>query len=61
MQPGKNLIFGKKPDTSLKVGSFGVGKKFVSLTCYFWVYMMPYSCLYDSAKTACLEKSPQVT
>ena len=27
MQPGKNLIFGKKPETSLKVGLFRVGKK----------------------------------
>ena len=33
MQPGKNLIFGKKPETSLKVGLFGVAKKFVPLLC----------------------------
>ena len=52
MQAGKNLIFGKKPETSLKVGLFGVGKKFVPLMCYFWVCMMHHSYLYDSAKTA---------
>ena len=56
IQPGKYLIFGKKPEISLKVGLFGVGKKFVSLMCYFWVYMMHHSCLYDSAKTVCFGK-----
>ena len=24
--------------------------------CCLWVYMIHHSCLYDSAKTACLEK-----
>ena len=56
IQPGKYLIFGEKPEISLKVGLFGVGKKFVSLMCYFWVYMMHHSCLYDSAKTVCFGK-----
>ena len=56
IQPGKNLIFGKKPEISLKVGFFEVGKKFIPLMCYFWVYMMHHSCLYDSAKTACFGK-----
>ena len=28
-QPAKNLISGKKPEISLKVGFFGVGKKFI--------------------------------
>ena len=56
MQPGKSLIFGKKPETSLEVGLFGVGKKFVLLMSYFWVYMMHHSCLYDSAKIACFGK-----
>ena len=31
MQPEKILIFGKKPEISLKVWLFGVGKKFVPL------------------------------
>ena len=31
IQPGKNLIFGNKPKVFLKVGLFGVGKKFVPL------------------------------
>ena len=56
IQPGKNLILGKKPETSLKVGFSGVGKKFIPMMCYFWVYMMPLSCLYDSAKSACFGK-----
>ena len=29
IQPGKNLILGKKSEISLKVGFFGVGKKVV--------------------------------
>ena len=31
IQPGKNLIFGNKLKIFLKVGLFGVGKKFVPL------------------------------
>ena len=31
IQPGKNLIFGKKPEISLKVGLFIVGKKKISI------------------------------
>ena len=31
IQPGKILIFGKKPEISLKVRFFGVGKKFIPL------------------------------
>ena len=53
---GKNLIFEKKPVISLKVGLIGVSKKFVPLMCYFGVYMMHRSCLYDYAKTACFGK-----
>ena len=56
IQPGKNIILGKKPKISLKVGLFGVGKKCFRLMCYFWVYMMHHSCLYDSVKTACFGK-----
>ena len=56
-QLGKNIILGKKPEISLKVGFSGVGKNFISLMCYFWVSMMYHSCLYDYAKTAFLEKS----
>ena len=58
MQPVKNLIFGKKPETSLEVGLFGVGKKFVPLMCYFWVYMMHHSCFIILQKLHVLEKSP---
>ena len=35
IQPGKNIILGKKPKISLKVGLFGVVKKFFRLMCYF--------------------------
>ena len=56
-QPAKNPILRKKPEVSLKVGLFEIGKKFISLMCYFWVYIMHHSCLYDSAKTACFGKS----
>ena len=31
IQPGKILILGKKPEISLRVRLFGVGKKFVPL------------------------------
>ena len=31
IQPGKILIFGKKPEISLRVPLFGVDKKFVPL------------------------------
>ena len=55
-QPGKNPILRKKPEISLKVGFFEVGRKIISLNGYFWVYMMHHSCLYDSAKTACFRK-----
>ena len=56
-QPAKNPILRKKPEVSLKVGFFEIGKKFISLMCYFWVYIMHHSCLYDSAKTTCFGKS----
>ena len=54
-QPGKKLILGKKPETLLKV-LLELEKKFISLMCYFWVYMMHHSCLYDSSKAACFVK-----
>ena len=53
----QNLIFGKKPEISLKVRLFGVGKEIFPLVCYFWVYMMHHGCLYVSAKTACFGKT----
>ena len=57
IQPGKNLIFGKKPEISLKVEIFRVGKKkFPFVPFHFSVYMMHHSCLYDSAETACFGK-----
>ena len=55
-QPKKNILLGKKPEISLKVGFFGVGKRFISLMFSFWVYMMHHSCLYDSAKARCFGK-----
>ena len=36
-QPGKNLILGKKPVISLKVGFSGVCKKFIPFMYYFWL------------------------
>ena len=57
IQSRQNLIFGKKPEISLKVRLFAVGKDIASLVCYFWVYMMHHGCLYDSAKTACFGKT----
>ena len=57
-QLGKNIILGKKPEISLKVGFSGVGKNFISLMCYFWVSMMYHSCLYGYAKIACFGKIP---
>ena len=58
IQPGKNLIFGKKPEISLKVELFRVGKKnFPFVPFHFSVYMMHHSCLYDSAETACFGKT----
>ena len=57
IQPGKNLMFEKKPEISLKVGLFGVGIKFFPLVPFhFPVYMMHHSCLYDSTETACFGK-----
>ena len=35
VKPGKNLILKKKPEISLKVKLFGVGKKFVPLMRFF--------------------------
>ena len=35
IQLGKNLILGKKLEISLKVGFFGVGKKFILLMLIF--------------------------
>ena len=56
IQAGQNLIFGKKPEISLKVELFGVGKKFVPLMYYFQVYMMHHSCLYDVIVFSYLQK-----
>ena len=57
IQPGKNLIFAKKPEVSLKVGPFGVSKNFFPfIPFHFPVYMMHHSCLYDSTETACFGK-----
>ena len=52
IQPGKNLIFRKKPKISLKLGHFSIGKKIVP----FLDKPMHHSCFYDSAKTACFGK-----
>ena len=57
IKPVKNLIFAEKPEISLKVGLFEVGKQLVPLMCYFWVYIMHHSCLYDSEKNKCFRKS----
>ena len=58
IQPGKNLISGKRPEVSLKVRLFGVGKKFVQFVPFhFPVYMMHHSYLYDSAETTCFGKT----
>ena len=57
MQSRKNVILVKKPKITLKVRLYWFGKKTVLLMCYFWVYMMHCSCLYDSAKTHVSEKS----
>ena len=56
IKPVKNLIFAEKPEISLKVGLFEVGKQLVPLMCYLWVYIMHHSCLYDSEKTKCFRK-----
>ena len=53
----KKVILGKKPEISLKVGFFEVGKTFIPLICSFPVYMIHHSCLYDSAKTECFGKN----
>ena len=55
-QPGKNIILGTDTQTLSKEVYFGVGKKFISLLCYIWLYMMHHSCLHDSAKTASFRK-----
>ena len=55
-QPGKNLVLGKKPEISIKLGFFGFGYMFIPLIGYFWVCMIHHTCLYDSAKTACFGK-----
>ena len=55
-QPGKNNILGKDPEILSKVVFFGVGKRFIPLMCYFWVYMLHHNCLYDSVKTTCFGK-----
>ena len=56
-QPGKNIILGKDPEISSKVAFFGVGKKFIPLMCYFWVYMMHHSFFMILQKLHVLEKS----
>ena len=55
-QPEKNIILEKDPEISSKVVFFGVCRKFIPLMCYFQVYVMHHSCLYDSAKSACFAK-----
>ena len=56
IQSRKNLILGGKARNIFKSRLFGVSEKIVPLMCYFWVYMMHRSCLYDSAKAACFGK-----
>ena len=56
IQSRKDLVLGQKTRNIFKSRLFGVGKKIVPLMCYFWVYMMHHSCLYDSAKTVCFGK-----
>ena len=56
IQPGKNLIFGKKPEMSLKGRLLELAKKKFLLMCSFLVYMMHHTCRHDSAKTACFGK-----
>ena len=51
--PGKSLIFQKKLEIFLKIRFL----EFFPLVYYFWIYMMHRSWLYDSAKTACFEKT----
>ena len=56
IQPRKNFIFGKIAWNILKSRTFWVGRKLVSLMCYFLVYMMHHSSLYGSSNTACFGK-----
>ena len=56
IQSRKDLVLEQKTKNIFKSRLFGVGKKIVPLMCYFWVYMMHHSCLYDSAKTVCFGK-----
>ena len=51
-QDKQALLLQEKLETSLKVGFFENAKKLIPCMCYFWVYMMHHSCLYDSAKNA---------
>ena len=53
----KNVILRNNPKINLKERLYWFGQKTVLLMCYFWVYMMHCSCLYDSAKAHVLEKS----
>ena len=52
----EKILFLEKAWNILKSRAFRAGKKFVPLMRYFLVYMMRHSCLYDSAKTACIGK-----
>ena len=52
LQDKQTLMLWEKLEMSLKAGFFKNGKKLIPCMCYFWVYMMHHSCLYDSAKTA---------
>ena len=56
IQPGKKLFWGERTWHILKSRAKRVGKKIVPLMCYFMIYMMDHSCLYDSARAACFGK-----
>ena len=56
IQSRKDLVLGQKTRNIFKSRLFGVGKKIVPLMCYFWVYMMHHSYLYDSGKAVCFGK-----
>ena len=59
IQPGKSLIYEKKPEIFLEgflKGFLELAKKFIRLMGYLLVYIMHHSCIYDSEKTACFGK-----
>ena len=57
IQPGKNLIFRKKPKISLKLGHFSIGKKIVPLMRYFWINLCIIVAFMILQKPHVLEKS----